>query len=564
MQLRSTIDCLIPRGGPSLIRSILEHATVPYVIDGDGNCHVYVDAGADLDVALDIVVNAKTQRPSVCNAAETLLVHQAVAAEFLPRVVGALEGVELVGDDRARDIAAMGEASDDDWAQEFLDLKLAVGVVDDLTGAIDHVNRYGTGHSEAIITGDLDAAPTVHDRGRCRRRADQRVDPLRRWRGVRLRGRDRHLHPEAACAGADGSPPADHREVRGHRVRSDQGLSRRVVERRPALVLAMYDGLERYGIAEAQWDRLRSLAVVLDERPLAAADDPRAPALLAEAEVVLGHWGSPPFDAALLDLAPSLRLFAFVAGTLKMTVDRAIFERGVAVTSAAHVNARPTAEFALAAILLAGKDAFAARERLRPGADDFPWAARRPRAGNVDKRVGLVGASKVGRWVIELLRPFRLEVAVADPFLSDTEAETLGVVKLELDELLRTSPVVSVHVPALPSTIGMIGARELALLRDGATLVNTARGLVVDPAALEAELRSGRINAVLDVTEPEPLPAGAPLLELPNVFVTPHIAGSQGTELGPLMDAALEEIEAYVEGRPPLHPVRVADLDTMA
>ncbi len=160
MRQRETIDCLIPRGGPSLIRAILDHATVPYVIDGDGNCHVYVDAAADLDMARAIVVNAKTQRPSVCNAAETLLVHEAVAEAFLRALAPELDGVALVGDARARAIlpGAMGEASDDDFASEFLDLKLAVAVVPSLGAAIDHIARFGTGHSEAIVTTDLAAA----------------------------------------------------------------------------------------------------------------------------------------------------------------------------------------------------------------------------------------------------------------------------------------------------------------------------------------------------------------------------------------------------------------------
>jgi glutamate-5-semialdehyde dehydrogenase len=145
MQQRAYIDCLIPRGGPSLIRSILEHATVPYVIDGDGNCHVYVDDEADLDMALDIIVNAKMQRPSVCNAAETLLVHAAVADEFLPLVEEALDGVELLSDEEA-------------FATEFLDLRLAVRVVASLDQAIDHIARFGSGHSEAIVTRSLSAA----------------------------------------------------------------------------------------------------------------------------------------------------------------------------------------------------------------------------------------------------------------------------------------------------------------------------------------------------------------------------------------------------------------------
>jgi glutamate-5-semialdehyde dehydrogenase len=159
MRQRDTIDCLIPRGGPSLIRSILENATVPFVIDGDGNCHVYVDVDADLDMALDIIVNAKTQRPSVCNAAETLLVHEGVADEFLALAAKALEGVELRADARA--LALLPEAiaaCPEDWSTEFLDLCLAVGVVDDIDAAIDHIARNGSGHSEAIVTRSLEAA----------------------------------------------------------------------------------------------------------------------------------------------------------------------------------------------------------------------------------------------------------------------------------------------------------------------------------------------------------------------------------------------------------------------
>ena len=159
LQLRGLIDCLVPRGGRSLIAAVLEHATVPYVIDGDGNCHVYVDAAADLDMALSIVVNAKCQRPSVCNAAESLVVHADVAAEFLPRAAAALEAVELVGDDAARAIVpAMAAATESDFATEFLGLKLSVAVVADLDAAIAHVRRYGSGHTEAIVTGDLAAA----------------------------------------------------------------------------------------------------------------------------------------------------------------------------------------------------------------------------------------------------------------------------------------------------------------------------------------------------------------------------------------------------------------------
>jgi glutamate-5-semialdehyde dehydrogenase len=161
MQLTEYVDCLIPRGGPALIQSILDNAKVPVVIDGDGNCHVYVDAHADLDQALDIVLNAKTQRTSVCNAAESLVVHEAVADAFLPRVCKELadRDVELLGDEGARRRwPAMGAATDDDFGSEFLALKLSVAVVPDLDAAIGHVNRFGTGHTEAILTRDPESS----------------------------------------------------------------------------------------------------------------------------------------------------------------------------------------------------------------------------------------------------------------------------------------------------------------------------------------------------------------------------------------------------------------------
>ena len=159
------VDLVIPRGGDGLKNALKEHATVPVMYAAAGNCHVYVDAAADLEMALRIAVNAKVQRPSVCNAAETLLVHADVAPDFLPRVLGALDerGVELRTDARARSLAGglserLGEASDEDWATEYHDLIMAVKVVDSEDEAIEHVNRWGSGHSEAIVTGSEEAA----------------------------------------------------------------------------------------------------------------------------------------------------------------------------------------------------------------------------------------------------------------------------------------------------------------------------------------------------------------------------------------------------------------------
>jgi glutamate-5-semialdehyde dehydrogenase len=155
------VDLLVPRGGPSLLATVREHATVPVVIDGDGNCHVYVDESADAQMATSIIVNAKTSRPSVCNAAETLLVHAAIAKSWLPDALGELHklGVVVRGDDRVREIWPDAEpAQDSDWGTEYLDLTLAVGVVADLEQALAHIARWGTRNSEAIVTQDITAA----------------------------------------------------------------------------------------------------------------------------------------------------------------------------------------------------------------------------------------------------------------------------------------------------------------------------------------------------------------------------------------------------------------------
>lgn len=166
MRLVGYVDCLIPRGGASLIQSVVRNAQVPVIETGVGNCHIYVDRAADIDKAYPIVINAKCQRPGVCNAAETLLVHAAVADRFLPRMLELLkeQGVQVYGDERVRAYAAWVEpATEADWETEYLDLKLAVRVVDSIDEAIEHIARYGTGHSEAIITEDYSAAKQFTD-----------------------------------------------------------------------------------------------------------------------------------------------------------------------------------------------------------------------------------------------------------------------------------------------------------------------------------------------------------------------------------------------------------------
>ncbi|MFE4579607.1 hydroxyacid dehydrogenase [Streptomyces chartreusis] len=282
--------------------------------------------------------------------------------------------------------------------------------------------------------------------------------------------------------------------------------------------------------------------------------DPRIADSLARAEILVTGWGCPRLEPAVLDAAPKLRAVLHAAGSVKGLATPELWRRGIAVSSAALANAVPVAEYTLAVILLAGKDLFAARDRLRTERV-FPGWGLVPGIGNHGRRVGVIGASRIGRRLIELLRPFDLVPALSDPYVDTAGAGALGVPLLPLDDLLRTSDVVTIHAPDTPETRHLIGARELALMPDGAVLVNTARGALLDHEALIAELRTGRISAILDVTDPEPLPADSPLYDLPNAVVTPHLAGSQGNEAARLGLAVTEEAERLVAGEEPAYPV---------
>ena len=331
----------------------------------------------------------------------------------------------------------------------------------------------------------------------------------------------------------------------------------------PRILLAMMSGLLDYAFTAAQLERLAASGELLHGgEPVGDLSSAEALASLAQADVIVGHWGCPTLTEEVLAAAPRLALFAYAAGTVKWQVTDAVWSRDIRVTSAAAANAVPVAEYTVASILFANKGvfSFAARER----DPDVDVAIDPSRIGNLGRRVGLVGASHVGRLVIELLGPYDLELAVADPFLSDADAVELGVTRMELDALCAWAELLSLHAPEVESTKGMIGAAQLAALSDGATLVNTARGGLVDETALIAELSTGRISAVLDVTVEEPTPADSPLRRMPNVFLTPHVAGAAGTEMVRLADLAVQEVERWARGEPALHPVTAADMDHIA
>ncbi|MEW2167687.1 hydroxyacid dehydrogenase [Streptomyces sp. NPDC007084] len=333
--------------------------------------------------------------------------------------------------------------------------------------------------------------------------------------------------------------------------------------RTPRTALAMGREIHRSLLAEGALDRLTRIAAVDASTPVtdfATADT----AELAAVEVLFTHWGAPLLSDDALARMPRLRAVVHAAGSVKHHVTESVWKQGITVSSAADANAVPVAEFTLAAILFANK-------RVLDSARDYAASRERPALlpyfagyGNHRRTVGIVGASRVGRRVIELLRPFDLHVLLHDPYVAPVDARALGVEPVELDDLVRRSHVVSIHAPQLPETRHMFDARRLDLMREGATLVNTARGSLVDTDALTDRLVAGRLHAVLDVTEPEVLPASSPLYSLPNVLLTPHIAGSLGNELGRMTDWAVDEVQRYAQGLPFVYGVGPDELTRSA
>jgi phosphoglycerate dehydrogenase-like enzyme len=289
-------------------------------------------------------------------------------------------------------------------------------------------------------------------------------------------------------------------------------------------------------------------------------DVPDLPAEVCDADVLVTSWGVPALTPARLDLLPALRLVAHIGASVKPFVTDEVFARGITVTQAGAGMARSVAEVALAFTLALLHRVPRFDRALRTG---VPWhqAEQAPQRHEIGgSRIGVIGASRTGRAYLELVRALGGQVAVTDPFLTEADAARLGVLRCELDELLATTRIVAVHAPSLPETHHLLGARELALLPDGSGLVNTARSALVDEAALVAELRTGRIDAALDVYDDEPLPVDHPLRSLPNVLLTPHQAAATAEGRARQGGIVLDEIGRYLGGVPLQHTVGPDDL----
>lgn len=317
-------------------------------------------------------------------------------------------------------------------------------------------------------------------------------------------------------------------------------------------------------IGEAGRAALGELVDLRTARPLTEFRSRRARELLAEAEVLITGWGCPPLDEQVLDAAPRLAGVFHAAGSVRGHVGPGCFERGLVVSSAAAANATPVVEYTVAMILLEGKRVLPRAAELRRRRRMPSLAEIDPGLGNNGLTVGILSASRIGRGVMQLLRHHDVEVLLADPFVDAETAARHGARRVSTEELFRRSDVVSLHAPLLPATRGLVGRDLLSAMKPGAVLINTARGAVVDQEALTEVLLAGRIRAVLDVTDPEELPADHPLWDCEHVLITPHLAGSQGNELARLRDLAVDELRRWVAGEPLQHAIHHESLELIA
>lgn len=289
---------------------------------------------------------------------------------------------------------------------------------------------------------------------------------------------------------------------------------------------------------------------------------------IAVYDAVVTGWGSPAFTPQVLERAEQLRMVAHAAGSVKFlfsreVVDRYLRPRGIVVASANAAIALNVAEYTIGAMIMGARrftDHVTAMRAGSWGDPAVPNSSRYLRGATV----GLVSASTVGREVIRLLMPFDVTILVYDPYLTAADAEALGVERVGLDELFARSDIVSLHAPSIPETRRMIGVGQLSRLRDGALLINTSRGAVLDHDALLEQARAGRIRVILDVTDPEPLPPDHPLRSLPNVALTPHQSGAGEYGYLRIGEMTFEALRDGLAGRRVAGAVRLEAYDRLA
>jgi phosphoglycerate dehydrogenase-like enzyme len=307
--------------------------------------------------------------------------------------------------------------------------------------------------------------------------------------------------------------------------------------------------------SQQAWNALESFADVIHHSGQDPANKQELMALLQDVDAIITSWDVACIDADVVAAAPKLKAMAHMGSSVKRFVSDAFWQQGIQLTSAGIALARSVAETTLGLMIVGQKRIWPLGQHVREGGwRNSPawdkWFSREL----YRKNVGIVGASNVGRYVIELLKPFGPNVLLYDPYVSEEQAIALGTTKVDLNDLLSRSDIVSLHAPANKSTYQLLNAAGMALMKDDALIINTGRGSLIEEAALIKELSKGRFFAFLDVTDPEPPALDNPLRSLDNVVISPHIAGciENCNQMGEL---AVEELRRFFAGEPAVYQI---------
>lgn len=293
-----------------------------------------------------------------------------------------------------------------------------------------------------------------------------------------------------------------------------------------------------------------------------AADTDVVKAVIRDADIAVTSWGNGPLTADILDCAPDLKLVAHAAGSVKPVVSDALFDRGIPLISSANVLSRGVSETALGFTISAAKNFYQLNQMIHEGG----WAYdTRTVTDLFEITIGVIGCGYAGKHYIELLQGFDVSVLAYDPFLDAEKIREMGAEKADLDRVMRESDIISLHAPSIPATRHMINADTLAMMKDDVILINTARGSLIDEAALYEHMRSGKIKyACIDVTDPEPPAADHPLRSLPNCIMTPHLAGQANNGRGRIGVHVHEEMMRLLNNEPLVSQVTREMLATIA
>lgn len=332
-----------------------------------------------------------------------------------------------------------------------------------------------------------------------------------------------------------------------------------------AIFLANNKGNVDYVYPKSIIDGIKELTDLDDKNVYTQYDITENPEKFSDVEYIFSTWSMPGGDNDdFAQYFPKAKALFYAAGSVKYFAKQYL-DKGIKLFSAYAANAVPVAEFSLAQILLANKGYYrAVRSELTDGYEKASEISK-AHVGNYGAKVGIIGVGMIGRKVIELLSPFKVDILVYDVFLSDEEAKSMGVKKASLEELFSECDVISNHLANVPATVGIIKGELFSLMKPNATFINTGRGAQVDEAGMLSVLAKREdISAVLDVTIDEPPVKDSDLYRLKNVFLTPHIAGSQGCEVSRMAEYMLDEFRRFLSGEPTKYEITKEKLEKMA